>query len=121
MRRLLAILLLALLGSPAIVPLLAADPVSNLPACCRRGGKHQCAMMAFGSDRSSDAALRPARCAAYPNLNLGPSIPFDYLAASPGGFCGGLVSIAVRGRESNLRARSAGGSHRERGPPQLLS
>jgi hypothetical protein len=47
-RRFTAILMLALLGAFYAVPLLHAatsDPESDLPACCRRHGKHHCAMM----------------------------------------------------------------------------
>jgi len=47
-RRFTAILILALLGAFYAVPLLHAvstDPESGLPACCRRHGKHHCAMM----------------------------------------------------------------------------
>lgn len=44
LRRLLSIVLLAILGLPMAVPLFAATATSeaNLPACCRRSGKHHC-------------------------------------------------------------------------------
>jgi hypothetical protein len=47
-RRFAAILMLAMLGAFYAVPLVHAvssDPESDLPACCRRHGKHHCAMM----------------------------------------------------------------------------
>jgi hypothetical protein len=46
LRRLLSILLLAVFGMPFISPLFAmtAKAESNLPACCRRNGKHHCTM-----------------------------------------------------------------------------
>ena len=45
-RRLLAILLLAVFALPLCAPLFAAGgiPDSALPACCRRNGKHHCMM-----------------------------------------------------------------------------
>jgi hypothetical protein len=47
MRRLLAVLLLAAFGLPIAVQAsaLTESPDANLPACCRRGGMHHCAMM----------------------------------------------------------------------------
>ena len=45
MRRALAILLVTVFSLPLIAPALASTPDdSQLPACCRRGGKHHCAM-----------------------------------------------------------------------------
>jgi hypothetical protein len=45
MRRAPAALLLILLSLPLIAPLFASAPdESQLPACCRRNGKHHCAM-----------------------------------------------------------------------------
>jgi hypothetical protein len=53
LRRLISILLLAVFGLPLISPLLAfgADGGTGLPACCRRTGKHQCAMNAGERDQ----------------------------------------------------------------------
>jgi hypothetical protein len=45
MRRWFASLLVLVFSLPLIAPALASAPGdSQLPACCRRGGKHQCAM-----------------------------------------------------------------------------
>jgi hypothetical protein len=46
LRKLIAIALLALFGLPFASTLLALAPKSeaNLPACCRRSGKHHCMM-----------------------------------------------------------------------------
>jgi hypothetical protein len=59
LRKLLAITLLALAGLPLIQPLLALAPKSeaNLPACCRRDGKHHC-MMSM-ADRGQFASRTP--------------------------------------------------------------
>ena len=46
LRRLLSILLFGAILLPLIAPMLSIGAMaqSALPACCRRGGKHQCAM-----------------------------------------------------------------------------
>jgi hypothetical protein len=57
-RRLLAISLLLLFSFPLVSPLLAlsANPETNLPACCRRDGKHHCQMNMQRSSASTDGA-----------------------------------------------------------------
>lgn len=59
-RKLLAITLLALMGLPFASSLFALAPKDNdnLPACCRKNGKHHC-MMSM-ADRSSLASAAPA-------------------------------------------------------------
>jgi hypothetical protein len=48
MRRALAMVLLTLFSLPLIAPAFALAPdESQLPACCRRGGKHQCASSSY--------------------------------------------------------------------------
>jgi len=44
MRRTFASLLVLLFSFPLIAPLLAANLAQDVPACCRRDGKHHCAM-----------------------------------------------------------------------------
>src|SRR5579872_5652376 len=73
MRRISAILLLALFSFSLIGPLsFAQDAESNLPACCRRGGKHHCAMTTVRSESSSGPALQTARC---PLFSLDQNVP----------------------------------------------
>lgn len=68
MRRLLAILLLAVFGLTTATPLLAATQDAthsldaHLPACCRRNGAHHC-MMAVATDTPSVSA----RCTQCPH------------------------------------------------------
>jgi hypothetical protein len=47
LRRLLSILLFAATLLPLVAPMLSSGAMaqSTLPACCRRGGKHQCGMI----------------------------------------------------------------------------
>jgi hypothetical protein len=54
LRRISAIVLLALFSFSLIGPaLLSADAESNLPACCRRDGKHHCSSMSGSSSGPS--------------------------------------------------------------------
>jgi len=55
MRRISATLLLAALAFTAAIPLVFADPESARPICCRRDGKHQCAMMSTQAQQESSA------------------------------------------------------------------
>lgn len=59
LRKLLAITLLALLGLPLAQPLFAltAKSEANLPACCRRNGKHHC--MTGMAERSQSSSRTP--------------------------------------------------------------
>jgi hypothetical protein len=71
MRRAPAILLVVLFSFSLINPaLLASDPSSNLPACCRRAGEHHCAMMV--SQTASSGAILQGVCPLYPGAKAGP-------------------------------------------------
>jgi hypothetical protein len=67
MRRRLAMLLVALFSFSPIAPaVFASDGDSRLPACCRRGGKHGCAMMASQPASPSGHAVQAATCGLFP-------------------------------------------------------
>jgi hypothetical protein len=67
MRRRLAMLLVALFSFSPIAPaVFASDGDSRLPACCRRGGKHGCAMMASQPASPSGHAVQAATCRLFP-------------------------------------------------------
>ena len=70
MRRALALFLLTLFSLSLIAPILFANTVSTLPACCRRNGKHHCGR----ADRSAEARIRnePALKAIQPKCPLFP-------------------------------------------------
>lgn len=57
MRKALSILLLAFFGLPIVSPLLALTPRSerDLPACCRRNGKHHCMMSMAEREKLTDS------------------------------------------------------------------
>jgi len=60
LRKLIAITVLLFLALPAAVSAFAltAKSEANLPACCRKGGKHHCAMMAAANEQASDGLHR---------------------------------------------------------------
>lgn len=84
-RRLLAVALLLTFISPVALPLFAttADPEASLPACCRRHGKHHCAMtMAMLAIASRPAFYAPP-CPFYPTAATPARIVPAHLAAVP--------------------------------------
>ena len=67
MRRLVAFPLLALFSISLIGPaVFVSSAESNLPECCRRDGKHRCAMPESGSDPASGPVLQAERCPSFP-------------------------------------------------------
>ena len=82
LHRILAILLTAVFSLPLITPLLSASADPQLPACCRKDGKHACAMRkAAPASGPAVSAVKPA-CPLYPVGN--PSFAqSDALAAPP--------------------------------------
>jgi hypothetical protein len=57
MQRASATLLLTLFSVSLMAPFLSADPESKLPPCCRKNGKHHCAMMRDAAPPSAGAGL----------------------------------------------------------------
>lgn len=118
-RRAPAILLLGIFGFSLIVPVLAVDSASKLPACCRRDGEHRCAM---SSARSEAAALIQAVCPAYPKTGATPA----YSKTAVAGLC--QVVAGPTASESTYRAQTAALAHssfsrtrQKRGPPKRIS
>jgi len=74
-RRILASLLQILISAQMVTPLVAAGTRSDLPACCRRAGKHHCAESTVRhiaqpsgpSDQSGQAQISEQRCALFPH------------------------------------------------------
>lgn len=122
MRRALALLLLVGFSFPLIAPLFAAGPSeASLPACCRRNGKHHCAMAASMAVSSRYRTIS-SRC---------PYRPFAGAALMlPHGFAGPArtaAPIEAAGPAATVREAEAGyrisfdRSRQKRGPPSVLS
>jgi hypothetical protein len=71
--RWIASLLLALFSFGCVAPLLASDPDSNLPACCRRFGAHKCGMENSGTT-GSGPALHQSACPQFPGAQATPAL-----------------------------------------------
>ena len=68
-RSIIALVLLGI-GLPWLLPLVAANDDSRLPPCCRRNGKHHCAMMdtylRLRASGTPTFTAPPMRCPLYP-------------------------------------------------------
>jgi hypothetical protein len=121
MRRAIALLLMLVFSSMLMAPLFASDPDANLPACCRRHGKHHCMMQGMqGSDsRPGLAAVRekcpcfPARTAAVRSVQFVPGPGRLFHAAA----CSG--TLIVPASHTGVRA-SFLACYPRRGPPSLF-
>ena len=128
MRRILAITLLLAFGSPLAVPLLASvadlqskDARSTLPACCRRNGKHRCALtMATAlAGVNSGPAMQAPPCPLYPSPSTPLRLATATLTPAPTLAITLLRATSPRAR-SFLRANSSAPyANQKRGPPSL--
>lgn len=123
MRRALASLLLVLFSFPLVAPALASGTAAQLPPCCRRDGKHHCAMSPESADQ--DPALRSigTKCPYFPRSTA--SSPNE-LSPAIAGNCGSLLLAMLSQRVLvRLNPPVAGSglsrSHRKRGPPISIS
>ena len=74
MRSAVCFLLLTAFGISLTAPAMwTGDAASNLRACCRRNGKHHCAMTASAAPSHSGPSLNAAPCASFPGLKAGPA------------------------------------------------
>jgi hypothetical protein len=119
MRRFPAILLAAIFGFSVIGPALVVDANANLPACCRRDGKHHCAKI-----DTSGAGLKAVgpRCAEFPKAGAFPLHSGTALPGSSQCVFGAIL------RHPAMAAQAAAGyrisfsrSRQKRGPPSLFS
>jgi len=125
-RRLLAISLLLLFGLPMVSPLLALTSSSdaNLPACCRRNGKHHCMMdmeMLQAMQNGTQASVLPMKCPMYPRaITTTQHHELSFNAASL--VFAEIISHPALHPQTEARARvSLFCARQKRGPPSLLS
>jgi hypothetical protein len=123
MRRAFAIALVLVFSLPLIAPALASSPDdSQLPACCRRDGKHHCALNIQVGNIPSTAHVVSSRCPyspcaltplLQPHLFAGVNVP---TVAGPSA---GTAAV-IRAAEAGYRI-SADRTRHKRGPPQFLA
>jgi hypothetical protein len=119
MRSSFAMLLVALFSFSLIGPaVFASNGDSSLPACCRRGGKHGCAMTASQSASSSGHSVQAARCRFFPPAK---AIPPGRTVNLPGvsrAISAGLLSHpASRSQTEAVYRISYSRAGQERAPP----
>ena len=121
LKRLLAILMLLVLGFPAAASLLALNLTaeSRLPSCCRRNGAHHCNAPDMLGEALSGTTLKAATssCDQYP-ATLPTAALTDAFLVSQVGFAIGLVRDSGCVATKNLGPPSkALRSSQTRGPP----
>jgi hypothetical protein len=122
-RRVISTSLLLLFLLPVISPLFAANAVeANLPACCRRDGRHHCAMSTMTKIRTSDVRVIQAvaiqeKCPFYPASPVKAHTDLSHDEARSTTFCGinGLENCVAQ-TEARYRI-SFDRSRQKRGPP----
>jgi hypothetical protein len=116
-----AALLLAAISFSLLGPALAAASTSQLPACCRRDGKHHCSAMAAEHAATAFPDLRlQARCPQFPSAKAtSPSSKADAVLPA----CERAVEFVVRQARAQHEVVGPGLGltlvPQERGPPIL--
>jgi hypothetical protein len=127
MRRLLAALLVSVFSFSLIGPALIGDADSSLPACCRRGGQHHCAMVDMDQDAAASESgpvlkAHADKCPYFPKgAALLPHSGAALLAASHALLAIPLSQLTAQSQAEGGYRISLGRSHQKRGPPALLS
>ena len=118
MRRVCAILLLALFGFPLIVPEIRAGSEPKLHACCLRGGKHQCAM---GTQETPGPGIHE-KCPNFAGVTAIPAFSNIIVLNAAQVFFSGIVKHPAVHPQIEARQRiSFSRSRQKRGPPVSLS
>jgi hypothetical protein len=134
LRRLLSILLFGATLFPTIALMLSTGAVaqSTLPACCRRDGKHHCAMSAEGlamlmgdqndgASKTAGLSATPEKCP-YSQHSLGAvHLRVFTPEATVMQSVGALQKVSAAEQAECLRRISFDRSRQKRGPPSLLS
>jgi hypothetical protein len=116
--------LLVILACDTTLPALLASPESNLPACCRRDGKHHCAMLEMLDKQQENAG--PAWKTVAKKCPLFPRGTVAFFATSftppPVADFAGLLSSAsvVKAQTEVLFRISHSRTRQKRGPPSVV-
>ena len=125
MRRVLSAFLVSVFSYSLIGPALFASADSNVPACCRRDGKHHCSMSGMDQDTSMappglSLAAFSAKCSYFPKG--GALLPHSD-AAVGGTFavCWSVITVhaTLRLTADASYCAAFGRAHGKRGPPSL--
>jgi len=123
MRRAFAVTLVLVFSLPLIAPLLTSTPDdSQLPACCRRNGRHHCAMSMQMGNVPSRFRVVTERCPYSPFAHTPLLQPHPFISVSAPAASRQAVGPAaiVGAAEAGYRV-SADRARHKRGPPGLLA
>jgi hypothetical protein len=120
MRRCIAILLAVVFGWMLMLPAFGGSAVSNLPACCRKNGRHHCAMLDKLAAVDASFAAAKGKCPSFPRATAAGHIE-TFNASSRQSILAGIVGhpsvspqIEAGYRVSHFRSKQ------KRGPPSSL-
>lgn len=123
MRRTFATLLVMVFSLPLLAPLFAATPgEAQLPACCRRDGKHHCAMDVQVGNIPARSAVISETCPYAPFAHIPLLQPHAYALVRPAAAFGAVAgpAAAIGAAEAGYRV-SADRTRQKRGPPREFS
>jgi hypothetical protein len=117
-RRVLAVALLGLFSFSLIAPaVFASEPESRLPACCRRLGKHHCAMDAEAGS-SPGPSMQPSWCRLFAGSAV-KSLPVAGLLTAVRASIAMVSAPAYRPSTNAPYQVSYRSTCQKRGPPRL--
>jgi hypothetical protein len=119
MRRSIAILLALVFNWMLILPAFAGSAESKLPACCRKNGKHHCALTQ-SQESTSAPSVQAGRCAFFANDQTLPPIPTVGMPKVGQT----ILATVLSHRASRPRTEKLGGipfdrTGQKRGPPSI--
>jgi hypothetical protein len=120
MRRGLAIVVAMLLSWTLALPVFSFPVESNLPACCRRAGKHHCMMDRTQTGQSEQSlATLTVKCPYFPHFTMS-SHHAGYTGTDAALFYAELVRHPAHAPQTEAGYRiSFRRAHQKRGPPVL--
>ena len=122
-RRVPAILLLAFFSFSLMPPtVFLSDAESKLPSCCRRSGKHRCAMVGDQAGPSSGPTVQAGRCDFFAGALAAPVAPAVVLPKISQTVFVPIVNCRTpRARRESLCHSWFSPADQKRGPPSFLS
>jgi len=107
-----------LFSLPLVLPLFSPSMAeATLPVCCRRGGRHQCAMPSEGANRGSDVGIVSDKCPYTPATSAILLLPSFTPSTAASIFAGVTRHPAISPQTDAQLRISFDRSRQKRGPP----